>query len=144
VLQAPIFNGLSLDPFTLFEDYRGSSEVGIGGGHIVQALVVAPVIVMLDKRPDLAFEVTGQARGVDVTYETIRCWTIRFGPLIAKRLKKRRWAPSPRWQLDEVVCSIGGKRMYLWRAVDDEGEVLNVVVCRSASKECPCQRWTSN
>ena len=43
------------------------------------------------------------ARGVDVTYETIRCWTIKFGPLIARRLKKRRWAPSPRWLLDEVV-----------------------------------------
>ena len=67
-------------------------------------------------------------RGIDVTYETIRCWTIKFGPLIARRLKKRRWPPTPRWHLDEVVCRIGGKRMYLWRAVDDEGEVLDVVV----------------
>ena len=69
-------------------------------------------------------------RGIDVSYETIRCWTIKFGPLIARRLKKRRWPPSPRWHLDEVVCRIGGKRMYLWRAVDDEGEVLDVVVQR--------------
>ena len=68
------------------------------------------------------------ARGVDVSYETIRCWTIKFGPLIARRLKKRRWPPSPRWHLDEVVCNIGGKRVYLWRAVDDEGEVLDVLV----------------
>jgi len=75
------------------------------------------------------------ARGVDVTYETIRCWTIKFGPLIARRLKKRRWAPSPRWLLDEVVCTIGGKRMYLWRAVDDEGEVLDVVVQRRRDTE---------
>jgi putative transposase len=67
-------------------------------------------------------------RGVDVSYETIRCWTIKFGPQIARNLKKRRPAPSPRWHLDEVVCTIGGKRMYLWRAVDDEGEVLDVVV----------------
>jgi len=74
-------------------------------------------------------------RGVDVTYETIRCWTIKFGPLIARRLKKRRWAPSPRWHLDEVVCSIGGKRMYLWRAVDDEGEVVDVVVQRRRDTE---------
>ena len=71
------------------------------------------------------------ARGTDVSYETIRCWTIKFDPLIARRLKKRRWAPSTRWHLDEVVCSIGAKRMYLWRAVDDEGEVLD---CGSASK----------
>ena len=69
-------------------------------------------------------------RGIEVSYETIRCWTIKFGPLIAKRLKKRRGAPSPRWHLDEMVCWIGGKRMYLWRAVDDEGEVLHLVVQR--------------
>ena len=68
------------------------------------------------------------ARGIDVSYETIRCWTIKFGPQIAKNLKRKRPAPSPRWHLDEVVCNIGGKRMYLWRAVDDEGEVLDVVV----------------
>jgi putative transposase len=67
-------------------------------------------------------------RGVDVSYETIRCWTIKFGPQIARNLKKRRPAPSPWRHLDEGVCTIGGKRMYLWRAVDDEGEVLDVVV----------------
>lgn len=69
-------------------------------------------------------------RGVEVSYETIRCWTIKFGPLIARRLKKRRPAPSPRWHLDEMVCWIGGRHMYLWRAVDDEGEVLDLVVQR--------------
>ena len=67
-------------------------------------------------------------RGVEVSYETIRCWTIKFGPQIARNLKRKRPAPSPRWRLDEDVCNIGGKRMYLWRAVDDEGEVLDVVV----------------
>ena len=75
------------------------------------------------------------ARGVDVSYETIRCWTIKFGPLIARRLKKRRPAPSPRWHLDELVCNIGGKRMFLWRAVDDEGEVLDVLVQRRRDTE---------
>ena len=74
-------------------------------------------------------------RGIAVSYETIRCWTIKFGPLIARRLKSRRPAPSPRWHLDEMVCSIGGKRMYLWRAVDDEGEVLDLVVQRRRDTE---------
>ncbi|MCA0367129.1 MAG: IS6 family transposase [Proteobacteria bacterium] len=69
-------------------------------------------------------------RGIDVSYETIRCWTIKFGSLIARRLKKRRWAPTGRWHLDEVFCWIGGRQMYLWRAVDDEGEILDVVVQR--------------
>lgn len=67
-------------------------------------------------------------RGIEVSYETIRCWTIKFGPLIARNLKRRRQAPSPRWHLDEMVVRIGGKRRYLWRAVDDEGEVLDLVV----------------
>lgn len=74
-------------------------------------------------------------RGIDVSYETIRCWTKKFGPLIARRLKKRRPTPSPRWHLDEMVCWIGGRRMYLWRAVDDEGEVLDLVVQRRRNTE---------
>ena len=74
-------------------------------------------------------------RGIDVSYETIRCWTIKFGPLIARRLKRRRPAPSPRWHLDEMVCWIGGRRAYLWRAVDDEGEVLDLVVQRRRDTE---------
>ena len=61
---------------------------------------------------------------------TIRCWTIKFGPQIARNLKRRRPAPSPRWHLDEMVCSVGGRRMHLWRAVDDEGEVLDIVMQR--------------
>lgn len=70
-------------------------------------------------------------RGIEVSYETIRCWTIKFGPQITRNLKRKRPAPSPRWHLDEVVCNVGGKRMYLWRAVDDEGEVLDLVMqCR--------------
>ena len=70
-------------------------------------------------------------RGIEVSYETIRCWTIKFGPQIARNLKRRRPAPSPRWHLDEMVCTVGGKRMYLWRAVDDEGEVLDLVMQRN-------------
>lgn len=73
--------------------------------------------------------------GTDVSYETIRCWTKKFGPLIARRLRKRRPTPSPRWHLDEMVCRIGGRRMYLWRAVDDEGEVLDLVVQRRRNTE---------
>ncbi len=67
-------------------------------------------------------------RGIEVSYETIRCWTIKFGPTIARRLNQRRAAPSPRWHLDEMVCTIGGQRMFLCRAVDDEGVVLDLVV----------------
>ena len=74
-------------------------------------------------------------RGIEVSYETIRCWTIKFGPVIARRLKRWRTVPSPRWHLDEMVCWIGGQRMYLWRAVDDEGEILDLVVQRRRDTE---------
>lgn len=74
-------------------------------------------------------------RGIEVSYETIRCWTKKFGPPFAKRLKKLRPAPSPRWHLDEMVCWVRGRRMYLWRAVDDEGEVLDLVMQRKRDTE---------
>ena len=60
MLQAPMFDGLSLDPFSLFDDGGCPAEVGIRGRHIVQALVIALVVVMLNERLDLAFEVAGQ------------------------------------------------------------------------------------
>ena len=74
-------------------------------------------------------------RGIEVSYETIRCWTIKFGPQFARALKKRRPLPSPRWHLDEMVCNVRGRRMYLWRAVDDEGEVLDLVIQRQRDTE---------
>src|SRR3984893_4288198 len=67
-------------------------------------------------------------RGIDVSYETIRCWTLKFGPAIARNLKRRRPAPSAWWQLDEMFVNIRGKQMYLWRAVDNEGEVLDMII----------------
>src|SRR4051794_38639333 len=73
-------------------------------------------------------------RGLDVSYETVRRWVIKFGPLIARNLRERRPAPSPRWHLDEMVIRVGGRRMYLWRAVDDEGEVLDMLVQRRRDK----------
>lgn len=67
-------------------------------------------------------------RGIEVSNESIRCWVNKFGPQIAANLRRRNQPPSPRWHLDEMVCKIGGERMYLWRAVDDEGVVLDLVV----------------
>ena len=69
-------------------------------------------------------------RGVDVSYETIRRWVDKFGTTYAKRIKWRAEQPSPVWHLDEVYIKIDGKMVYLWRAVEDEGTVLDVVVQR--------------
>src|SRR5712675_2543382 len=70
-------------------------------------------------------------RGLEVSYETVRRWVLKFGPLIARKLRQCRPRPSDQWHLDEMVVRIAGKRMYLWRAVDHEGEILDVLVqCR--------------
>jgi len=74
-------------------------------------------------------------RGVEVSRETVRCWVIKFGPLIAANLRRNRNRPTGRRHLDEAVCRIGGRRMYLWRAVDDEGEVLDVLVQRRRNNQ---------
>src|SRR6266478_4541893 len=69
-------------------------------------------------------------RGLEVSYETVRRWVLKFGPGFARRLRRSRPRPSDRWHLDEMVVRIAGKRMYLWRAVDHEGEILDMLVQR--------------
>ena len=73
-------------------------------------------------------------RGLEVSYETVRRWVLKFGPGFARRLRRSRPRPSDRWHLDEMVVRIAGKRMYLWRAVDHEGEVLDMLVQRRRNK----------
>jgi putative transposase len=78
-------------------------------------------------------------RGIDICHETVRYWWLRFGPMFAAEIKKRRiqilksirW----RWHLDEVFVKINGKQHYLWRAVDHEGEVLESYVTKRRDKK---------
>jgi transposase-like protein len=74
------------------------------------------------------------ARGLGVSHETIRRWVLKFGPAVARNLRLARPKPDDRWHLDEMVVSINGQRMYLWRAVDSEGEVLDILVQRGRDK----------
>ena len=67
-------------------------------------------------------------RGVTVTHESIRRWVLRFGADFAGRLRKRRPRPGDTWNLDEVFLRIGGELHYLWRAVDQHGVVLDILV----------------
>ncbi len=73
-------------------------------------------------------------RGLDISYETIRRRMLTFEPTTAKRLRQRGPKPSPRWHLDETAVRIAGKQMYLWRAVDSEREVPDVLVQRRRDK----------
>jgi putative transposase len=66
--------------------------------------------------------------GLEVSYETVRRWVIKFGPAYARNLRRLRPRPATTWHLDEMVVAIQGRRMYLWRAVDSEGEILDMLV----------------
>src|SRR5277367_6729717 len=73
-------------------------------------------------------------RGLDVSYETVRRWVLKFGPLFARELRSRRSRPTVRWHLDEMAVTIASRQFWLWRAVDDEGEVLDLLVQRRRNK----------
>jgi putative transposase len=67
-------------------------------------------------------------RGVVVSHETVRQWCGKFGQIYANGLRRRRARPGDKWHLDEVFITIGGKTHYLWRAVDQHGDVLDILV----------------
>lgn len=93
-----------------------------------------PVImnaVWLYARFTLSFrdvEETLAERGVDASNETVRCWFLKFGRLIASHLRRPRPPPSLRWHLDEMGIKVRGRRHWLWRAADGKGEVLDFLV----------------
>ena len=67
-------------------------------------------------------------RGITVSYETVRCWAIKFGSLFAEELRRRKAQPATTWHLDEVFLRMHGRRVYLWRAIDEHGQVLDILV----------------
>ncbi|SEF10778.1 DDE domain-containing protein [Rhizobiales bacterium GAS191] len=69
-------------------------------------------------------------RGLDISYETIRRWVLKFGPLF----RRRRPRPTSQWHLYEMAVMISGKQFWLWRAVGSEGEVLDLLVQRRCNK----------
>lgn len=112
-----------------FRYFRASPE-------IIQLAVMMYVRFPLSLRnvEDLLHE-----RGIDISYETVRFWWHRFGPLFASEIRKRRVSGMRssrwRWHLDEVFVKINGERHYLWRAVDHEGEVLESFVTKTRDKK---------
>jgi putative transposase len=72
-------------------------------------------------------------RGIVVTYETVRQWCLKFGPEYAQKLKRRQGRLGDVWHLDEVFVNIQGQRHYLWRAVDQDGDVIDILVQRYRS-----------
>ena len=114
------------DPFKYFHSSR----------EIIRLAVMMYVRFPLSLRnvEDLLHE-----RGIDISHETVRFWWLRFGPIFAAEIRKRRIegmrSSHWRWHLDEVFVKINGKRHYLWRAVDHEGEVLESFVTKTRDKK---------
>jgi len=73
-------------------------------------------------------------RGVIVSYETVRRWCLKFGPGFQRALKRREAKGSDRWHVDEAFLKINGDYLYLWRAVDQDGDVLDVLVQRRRNR----------
>jgi putative transposase len=67
-------------------------------------------------------------RGIIVSYETVRQWCRKFGPDYARQLRRRQGRLGNTWYLDEVFVTINGQRQYLWRAVDQDGDVIDILV----------------
>ena len=74
-------------------------------------------------------------RGIEVTYESIRNWCARFGPEYARKLKKQGGQLGDTWYLDEVFIKIGGERHYLWRAVDQDGDTIDILMQKRRNKQ---------
>lgn len=75
------------------------------------------------------------SRGATLTYETIREWCLKFGQTYANSLRRRHPRPGDRWHLDEVFLRVNGRVHYLWRAVDQDGEVLDILVQSRRDKQ---------
>lgn len=78
-------------------------------------------------------------RGIEVTYETIRQWIATFGRTLTHRIKQRQGPHGDRWFLDERTVSIHGQRRYLWRAVDQDGDVVDILVQKR--KNTAAAKW---
>ena len=80
------------------------------------------------------------ARGITVTYETVRQWCLKFGQDFANTIRRRQGRAGDTWYLDEVYITMNGVRHFLWRAVDQDGDVLDILVQKRRDK-CAAKRF---
>ena len=83
-------------------------------------------------------------RGITVSHETVRQWCERFGPQYAAALRRRRPQAGDKWHLDEVFMKVNGVRQYLWRAVDQDGNVLDILLQPGGTRRPRSGSWPSS
>ena len=82
------------------------------------------------------------ARGIIVSHESVRQWALKFGQAFANEIRRRLPRAGDKWHMDEVVLKIAGKRRYLWRAVDQHGVVLDILVQSRRDRKAACAKRT--
>jgi putative transposase len=110
-------NGMKI-PDSLFKNHRFPTE-------IIQYAVWLYFVFPLSFRD---VELLLHQRGIVVSHEAIRSWCYKFGPHFAQQVRQKRRSATDKWHLDEVFVTINGQRYYLWRAVDSEGMVLDILM----------------
>ena len=110
--------------------------------NLFRCFITSPEIIRLAVKVYVRFllslrnvEVLLHERGIDISHETVRAWWNRFGPVLAadrrkSRIRSKRCYSNWQWHLDEVFVTINGQQHYLWRAVDQEDEVLECFVSK--------------
>ena len=107
-----------------------SSTKSLYGGHRFPPELISYTVWLYFRFP-LSLRMVEEMlafRGIEVSHETIRQWGLKFGQEFANIIRRRLPRPGDKWHLDEVVLKIAGKKHYLWRAVDQHGVVLDVLV----------------
>ncbi len=108
----------------------GTPRDPIYAGHRYPAEIISYAVCLYFRFP-LSLRMVEEmlaARGISVTHETIRQWGLKFGQVFANRIRRRAPRRGDKWHLDEAVISIAGKKHWLWRAVDQDGFVLDILV----------------
>src|SRR3954454_11041729 len=99
-------------------------------GYRFPGVVISPAVWLYFRFP-LSLRMVEEmlaARGIEVSHETVRQWARKFGQGFANQIRRRLPCPGDKWHLDEVCLMIGGQKHWLWRAVDQDGVVLDVLV----------------
>ncbi len=116
-------------PDELFKNHRFPTE-------IIQYAIWLYFVFPLSFRD---VELLLHQRGIVVSHEAIRSWCYKFGPHFAQQVRQKRRCATDKWHLDEVFVTINGQRYYLWRAVDSEGMVLDILMqTRRNAKVAKC------
>ncbi len=122
--------GLPNSGFLCRNKGMSSRSIGLYRNHRFPPEIIAHA-VWLYHRFSLSFREVEELlaeRGVIVSYEAVRLWCLKFGQAFAKKLRHRRSQPGDTWHLDEMFIRIRGERYYLWRAVDQDGQTLDILV----------------